>query len=138
MDKVLNLAPNTKKTQAFSDVNPGDWYYQSVETAVYAGIAKGYGDGTFRPNAPVSRQEMACVLIQAIGKSKLADSNVKDATRFTDDSSIAWWSRGYILAALGQGIINGYPDGSFKPGNDATRADACAMVSNFLKLYPGK
>jgi hypothetical protein len=135
MDKVLNLTPSTEQTSTFTDVNATDWFNQAVETAVYAGIAKGYGDGTFHPNAPISRQEIACVLVQALGKSQLAEANAQTMTKFVDDHSIAWWSRGYIYESLQQGIINGYPDNTFKPGNETTRAEACAMVSNFLKAY---
>ena len=108
---------------------------QAVETAVYAGIAKGYGDGTFHPNAPISRQEIACVLIQALGKSQLAETNAQAVTKFVDDHSIASWSRGYVYETLQQGIINGYPDNTFKPASETTRAETCAMISNFLKDY---
>jgi hypothetical protein len=134
MDKVLQLTPSVQQTH-FTDVNPGEWFDKAVETAVYDGIAKGYGDGTFHPNAPISRQEMACVLIQAMGKSQLAEASAKAATKFTDDSQIAWWSRGYVTVALQQGIVGGYPDGSFKPDDETTRAEACAMIVNFLRSY---
>ncbi len=64
MDKALNLTPYTPQTTTFTDVNAGEWFDQAVETAVYDGIAKGYGDGdTFHPNAPISRQEIVCVLV---------------------------------------------------------------------------
>lgn len=132
MDKVLNLAPYTPQTSTFTDVNTTAWYDQAVETAVYAGIVKGYGNGTFLPNDPISRQEIACVLIQALGKSQLAEANANAVTKFTDDQSIASWSRGFVYETLQQGIINGYPDSTFKPDNETTRAEACAMVSNFL------
>jgi hypothetical protein len=145
MDKVLNLtvapdqAGTLPQTVKFTDVNTGDWFYQSVQAAVYAGIAKGYGDGTFHPNAPISRQEIACVLVQSLGKSQLADANAQALTKFVDDHDIAWWSRGYIYVTLQQGIVGGYPDNTFLPGKETTRAEACAMVSNFLKVYsPGK
>ena len=138
MDKVLNVTTFTQQTPTFTDVNTGDWFYQAVEEAVYAGIAKGYNDGTFRPNAPISRQEIACVLVQALGKSQLADSNAQAVTTFGDDHDIAWWSRGYIYVALQQNIVSGYTDNSFDPGRDGTRAEACAMISNFLKAYSGK
>jgi hypothetical protein len=134
MDKVLNLTTSTLQAQAFTDVNQADWFTQAVDTAVYAGIVKGYGDGTFHPNTPISRQEMACVLVQALGKSQLADSNSKAVTKFVDDHDIAWWSRGYVSVASKQGIINGYPDGDFMPGNETTRAEACVMVGNFLNI----
>jgi hypothetical protein len=134
MDKVLNLTTVTQETPKFNDVQTGDWYYQPVEEAVYAGIAKGYNEGSFKPNAPISRQEMACVLVQALGESQLADTNAKTKTKFADDASIAWWSRGYIFVANQQGIISGYPDGSFQPRSNATRAEACAMISKLLGL----
>jgi hypothetical protein len=135
MDKVLKLTPYSTQTPIFTDVNRGDWFYQTVETSEHAGIFKGYGDGAFHPNAPISRQEIACVLVQAMGKSRLADSSAKAVTKFMDDHAIAWWSRGYAFVALQQGIVGGYPDGSFKPENETARAEACAMVSNFLKAY---
>ena len=135
MDRVLNLTTYSPQMPTLTDVNTGDWFYQSVQAAVYAGIAKGYGDGTFNPNAPISRQEIACVLVQALGKSQLADANAQAVTRFVDDHNIAWWSRGYVYLALQQGIAGGYPDNTFRPGNETTRAEACAMVDNFLKVY---
>ena len=135
MDKVLNLTPYTPQTSQFTDVSTGDWFYQAVETAVYAGIAKGYGDGTFHPNAPVSRQEIACVLVQALGKSQLANGDAQAVTNFVDDHDIAWWSRGYVYVVSQQGIVNGYPDNTYRPVNDTTRAEVCAMISNFLKVY---
>ena len=101
----------------------------------HAGIAKGYGDGTFHPDAPISRQEIACVLVQALGKSQLADANAQAVTKFVDDHDIAWWSRGYIFVALQQGLVNGYPNGTYEPRNETIRAEACAMVSNFLNSH---
>jgi hypothetical protein len=135
MVKVLKLTPRSTQTPMFSDINTGDWFYQAVETSVYSGIFKGYDDDTFHPNAPISRQEIACVLVQAMGKSKLADSNAKAVTKFVDDQDIAWWSRGYVFIALQQGTVSGYPDGSFKPESDTTRAEACAMVESFLSAH---
>ena len=135
MDKLLNLTTFTPQTPTFTDVNSSDWFYNAVEAAVYAGIAKGYNDGTFRPEASISRQEIACVLVQALGKSQLANANSQAATSFADDNSIAWWSRGFVYVAMQQGIIGGYSDDSFDPGHGATRAEVAVMISNFLKVY---
>lgn len=138
MGKVLKLAPAPAKAgtrpqnQTFNDVNPDDWFYQAVETANHAGIEIGYQDGTFRPNDPISRQEIACVLVQALGQSQQADSNEKDLTKFIDDHDIAWWSRGYVFVALQHQIVSGYPNGAYQPENETTRAEACTMISNFL------
>ncbi len=135
MDKVLNLTTYTPQTPSFTDINPGDWFDQAVETAVYRGIAKGYGDGTFRPNAPISRQEVCAVLENALGKNAqaLADANAK--TGFADDASISSWARGFVVLAVQDELIKGYSDGGFEPLNNTTRAETSAMVSNFLKVY---
>jgi hypothetical protein len=135
MDKVLNLTPYTPQASTFRDVNPADWFYQAVETADHAGIEIGCNDGAFHPNSLISRQEMACVLVQALDKSQLADSDAQAVIGFVDDRDIAWWSRGYIYVALQQGIISGYPDNTFRPRAYATRAEACAMISNFLGVH---
>ena len=139
MDKVLNVTTLHRSRRPRSPTSTRvTGSTRRWKTAVYAGIAKGYNDGTFRPNAPISRQEIACVLVQALGKSQLADSNAQAVTTFGDDHDIAWWSRGYIYVALQQNIVSGYTDNSFDPGRDGTRAEACAMISNFLKAYSGK
>jgi hypothetical protein len=132
LDKALKLTPYTPQTPTFRDVSPADWFFQIVETAVHAGIVKGNGDGTFQPNAPISRQEVVCALVQALGKSRLADSDAQTGTSFVDDHDIAWWSRGYIYVALQQGIISGYPDNTLRPRADATRAEASVMIVDFL------
>jgi hypothetical protein len=135
MDKALNLMPYTPQSPTFTDVNPGDWFDQAVETANRAGIEIGYHDGTFRPNNPISRQEFACVLVQALGKADLANSYAQTATKYTDDHDIAWWSRGFVFVGTQQGILSGYTDNTFEPAHDTTRAEACAMIINFLNVY---
>jgi hypothetical protein len=134
MDKALNLTNYTQQMPTLTDVSSGDWFYGSVESAVYAGIVKGYGDGTFQPNAPISRQEIACVLVQAMGKAGVAQAMMNAQTIFTDDASIAAWARGFVAEASQAGLIKGYPDGSFAPKTGATRAEACVMISNLLVL----
>jgi hypothetical protein len=133
LSRTLKLAASSA-APGFSDVSSGDWFYGSVESAVYAGIVKGYGDGTFQPNAPISRQEIACVLVQAMGKADVAQTMMNAQTIFTDDTSIAAWARGFIGEANQAGLIKGYPNGSFAPENDATRAEACVMINNLLVL----
>ncbi len=135
MDKVLNLTTFAQQTPTFSDVNTGDWYYQAVETAVYAGIANGYSDSTFQPNAPISRQQAAAILVNALGKQNEAKADMGMKTSFTDDTSISSWARGYVVLAVQDALIKGYSDGSFGPLNAVTRAEACAMIGNFLTVY---
>jgi uncharacterized protein YjdB len=134
MDRVLDLTTLTPQTPTFNDVNTGEWFDQAIETAVHAGIVKGYGDGTFHPNAPISRQEMTCVLVQALGKSQLANADNQTVTNFTDNASISSWARGFVATAVTDTLLKGYPDNSFQPQGDTTRAEACTMIVNLLSI----
>jgi YVTN family beta-propeller protein len=131
MDKVLKLTPYTTQTPMFSDVKPDDWFYRGVETAVYAGIAKGYGN-TFKPDDPITREEISAILVNALGKRDEAMASMNERTSFADDTNISSWARGFVVVAVKYGLLNGYPDGSFGPQGSATRAEACAMIENFL------
>jgi hypothetical protein len=138
MDKVLKLPAYNPQMPTFTDVRPGDWFDQTVESAVYVRIAKGYSDDTFRPDSNITRQELACVLVQALGQQDEAMADMTAKTNFTDDARISPWARGFVVVAVKDGLLKGYPDGSFQPQGDATRAEACAMVENFLNYSPGK
>jgi hypothetical protein len=118
----------------FSDYTPGDWFFGSVETAVYAGLVKGYEDGTFRPNALISREEAATILERSLGKADAAAAAATTVTNFTDDASISAWARGFVVLAGNDGLIGGYPDGSFSPQGDTTRAETSALISRILVL----
>jgi hypothetical protein len=130
LDKALKLAAYTPTTANFKDVSAGDWYYGSVESAVYAGFVTGCGNGGFAPNDPITRQEIAVILVNACGKAGTAQGSMNAQTSFSDDSSIAAWARGFVNEASQLGLIKGYPDSSFAPVQDATRAEACVMINN--------
>ena len=88
MDKVLKLPVYSPEAPDFGDVSTADWFYQSVENAVYAGIVKGYG-GDFRPGDPITREELACILVTALGQQKEALASASTKTGFTDDADIS-------------------------------------------------
>jgi len=130
--KSLGLAEEKPAAPTFKDVAPGDWCFGVVETAAKAGLAKGYGKGEFRPNAKITRQEIAAILVRALGKQDAAVASANVKTAFKDDQSIASWARGSVVVAVQEGLIKGYPDGAFGPKKNTTRAETCAMVSRFL------
>lgn len=105
-----------------------DWAAGYIQAAVNLGILNGYDDGTFKPSQPVTRQELAKIAMLAF---KYGESE-KELT-FNDNAKIPEWSAKYIAAAVENGIINGYEDGSFLPANNVTRAEACAIISRCLK-----
>ncbi|MDP4096487.1 S-layer homology domain-containing protein [Paenibacillus sp. P96] len=109
----------------FSDLSSGSWAYNDIMTAVQAGYINGYADDRIRPNQQVTRQEAAAIIAKVIG---LTPGSASTLTGFSDADEIASWSRGSVAAVIGQGYMNGYPDGSFKPEKELTRAEAVVIL----------
>ncbi|MFZ5652133.1 MAG: S-layer homology domain-containing protein [Bacillota bacterium] len=125
--KSLGLHTQPGITHPFKDVGSGDWYAGAVTAAYGAGLLKGYGDGTFRPDSTVTREEVAIMLAKA---TKLQATEQK--TNFTDGGRIASWARAGVAAAVAQGLIKGFPDGTFRPDTAAGRAQCAVMVYRML------
>ena len=115
------------KDNAYTDVKAGDWFNNAVSTLSNAGIINGYPDGTFRPNAPITRAEMAKVI------AMFAELN-KDSEGFKDIAG--HWAEAYIKLAAGNGWITGYPDGTFRPNQYITRAETMTMINRVLERVP--
>ncbi len=117
----------------YQDVARNNWHYQYVETATQAGLVMGDGKGYFRPNDRISRQEIAIILVRAMGLQNEAIAKAQEVTTFGDDSQISPWARGHVVVAVEQGLINGYPGNppTFKAKNTATRAEASAMLNRY-------
>lgn len=108
-------------TQYFTDVNEGAWYFEQVQLMATLGIAKGYSDGTFKPNEPITRAEFVTL---ASRFKAVADNG--SSIDFTD--TYTNWPKDSITAMSSEGYINGYADGTFKPNNNITRAEAITVV----------
>ena len=106
----------------FVDVRSG-WYNAVINAVVNAGYMKGYPDATFRPDGKITRAEFA-QMIKSIDKANTADMPFADAK--------GHWAEPAIAQAYANGRITGYPDGTFRPDNQITRAEA---VTVFNKLY---
>lgn len=111
---------------SFHDVKETDWFYEDVAKAIKAGYVEGYGDNTFKPNNPISREEVAKIIITAFG---LEGEEPRQINSFTDDREISNWAREYVTTLRNKGYITGYPDGSFKPKNPITRAEAMKIIA---------
>ena len=123
---------NWSSENNFSDVSADKWYNNAVSTLCHMGVLGGYSDGTFRPNAPITRAEFAKI---AVSFSQANGSAVY--SYFTDVKTTDWFAP-YVTAAKDSGLIEGYSDGSFKPENKITRAEACAIVNRVLGRKPSK
>ena len=120
---------NLTKTNRYIDVAAGAWYNTAISTMTRAGIVDGYPDGTFRPDAPITRAEMSKII-------SLFAKLDKNADRFSDIAG--HWAEKYIKLAAGNGWIEGYPDGTFLPQRNITRAETATMINRVLERVPSQ
>jgi hypothetical protein len=113
--------------KVFGDTN-SHWAVNYIATAYAAGIATGYNDDSFGPEDLITREQMAVMIVKA-AKIKEADAEIT----CTDSNKISAWAKDAMTAAAQNGIMSGYPDGSFNPQGKATRAEAVAVIANALK-----
>lgn len=119
------------QSPAFSDVPAGAWYFSAVETA-FAHDAFRLQQGRFRPEEPITREEMAVMLVRSLGYTSLAVTLGAEECPFTDVSV----SPGYITLAYDLGIVGGTGNGRFDPGSSAAREQAAAvLVRVYDKLH---
>ncbi|CAM4454446.1 NEAT domain-containing protein [Paenibacillus endophyticus] len=107
----------------------GHWAQDAIEKAIGLGIAKGYEDGKFHPNAVINRAEFAVMLSRAL---KLEAS--KEATSFNDKQELPKWAQEHIARAVKAGLIGGYDDQTFRAGNEITRAELAVIIARAAKL----
>jgi hypothetical protein len=112
----------------FSDVEPSSWYYEAIEKASGNGAIHGYLDGSFGPQRFITRAEASSIMTNS-DKLNTLDNLKKVGTKFSDIDESSWYYNSVMLCRL-FGIIKGYPDGSFRPTNNITRAEAFAMIDN--------
>ena len=128
LGEAAGLSPLPAGEGPFGDVPAGHWAASWVQAAYAAGWVSGYPDGSFRPDAPVTRAEATAVLDKAWG---LAPAAV-EALSFNDEAGS--WAAGWVEAARAAGLVSGYPDGSFRPDASITRAEAAALAAKSLSL----
>ena len=117
-------------SSSYSDVARGDWYNTYVATLENAGvIVDTRTNGKFRPNDAITRAELASMIAQFAGLESAS------AAKFNDVGS-RYWAAEEIAIAAKMGWINGYPDGSFRPDRNVTRAELMAMVNRALGRTP--
>ncbi len=132
--RALGL-PEAPDAATFSDVPAGAWYAGVVGAAAKAGVVTGMGDGTFRPNDRISREQMAVMVARALkaaGKSVSPERVSAILAGFSDRGRISAWAREGVAAAADAGVVKGLPNGSFAPKAEATRAEAAAMLKRYL------
>ena len=112
----------------YYDVDPTSWYNNAISTLSKAGIVSGYIDGNFMPDAPITRAEFAAIA------ARFDSGSYDDEEVFIDIAD--HWAKEYINRAASRGWINGYGDGTFRPDQPITRAEAMTLINNMLNRRP--
>lgn len=121
----------TSDVNDFSDVASGDWFNVTVSSLAQMGVIAGYEDGSFRPNAPITRAEFA-----AIATRFFAERGVTYNEGLFADITGDEWFADVVAAAADRGLLGGYPDGTVRPNATITRAESCAVVNRTLDRRP--
>lgn len=121
--KLQRLPLTDSSKPAFSDAN--GWYNAVINAVVKAGYMKGYPDGSFKPDKPITRAEFATMLSHFMSAKTASNP-------FTDTNGN--WAKEAIDKAYAQGIIKGYEDNTFRPAADVSRAEAVAMVNRTFNI----
>jgi hypothetical protein len=135
--RTLGITEQLAGGGKFTDVAVGAWYAGAVETAAAAGLVGGYPDGSFKPDANITRQELAAMVVRGLayqGKDVTLDAAEVEAilARFTDATTISPWAREVAAVAADRGIVGGRPGNAFAPLESATRAEAVVMLKRML------
>ena len=144
-----NFAPNTQLSRAqlaqilfnkagrpgvnylltFPDVASEAWYTEAIRWTASQGIVGGYGNGTFGPNAPITREQLSVMLWRYSGSPAATSKELN----FNDEAEIGGYTQEALRWAVENGILNGYGDGRLGPKGQATRAQVAQMLKNFIE-----
>lgn len=125
--KAVFAAQETDPDFPFADVAKGSWYYEGVRYAYENGLMSGTGEGTFSPNLPTSRSMLVTILY------RLAGSPAAGSASFTDVAKGQWYADGVAWASA-NGVVSGYPDGSFRPNDTITREQMAAILYQYARI----
>jgi len=114
----------------FTDVPAEAWFAVEISRALDAKYITGYGDGTFRPNNSVTREEAALMIASVLALEAPKNDNLGE---FTDAQNISAWSKTAVNALVAEGIMSGYPDNTFRPAGFLTRAEVISILDRGLQ-----
>lgn len=131
---LANLENGSANTSgSFSDVADGAWYADAVNWAAENGIVNGYEDGTFRPDAPLTREQMAAFLYNYAAYKGYDVSATNDLAQFSDAAQVSSWAADVVKWAVGADLLHGVGDDKLAPTGTATRAEVAAILANFCE-----
>ena len=130
--KLITVAlglDNINARANFTDVGTHEWHYMYVASAANHGIIMGYPDGSFNPNAKITREDMAVIIARAMGYK---DGSYASPVHFVDTDQIAEYATGHVGYCVERGFITGRPGNIMDPKGITTRAEAAVVIYRLL------
>lgn len=121
------------ESAGFSDVNAGDWYADAVNWAASVGVVTGMGDGTFQPNAPLTREQLAAILYNYTDYKGIDVSSRADLSGYADVDQVSEWAADVLSWANAEGLVTSVGDNRLAPQESATRAQLAAILQRCLE-----
>ncbi len=119
----VDLSAYASTSQGFEDVDENAWYYKAVMWAADNNIVYGIGNGMFAPDTSITREDTAAIIYRY-----LALEPAENSSAFSDSEDISGYASEAVNTLSAEGIISGYPDNTFRPGNTITRAEMAAVL----------
>lgn len=134
--RMLNLT-NEPESGGFSDVPQTAWYAEAVAAATKSGLVEGYGEGTFQPDRPLTREQLAVLVVRTIQSTGAASgestSDGHKTAALSDGHMISDWARDAVNFLTQENITQGYPGGTFGPERNVSRAEAAVILKRMLE-----
>jgi hypothetical protein len=128
--RALELQEASNAPLTFEDIQRTAWYVPELGAAVLNGVAKGFSDKQFRPQDPINREQAAKMIANAIYSGSLPTGDI----HFKDAREIATWAHPEVVSLTEVKVIAGYPDNTFKPKRDLTRAECAVLIYRAIEL----
>lgn len=130
----MDGSPAPKSSAGYSDVPTGQWYSDAIAWATEKGIFEGYGNGTFGPNDPITREQLAAIFYRYASHKGYDMSAVGSLEQFSDKDKASSWALDALKWAIGSGLMNGKGN-TLDPTGTATRAEIAAMLHRLVDKY---
>ena len=134
MSKYSGYTPSDYHTKKFKDVPADAWYASAVAWAVQNGVVSGTSDNTFSPNAPVSRQQAAVILVAYSNAAGVLLPRTRSCSGFPDNAQCADYALDAVYTLYRAGLVDGMPNGNFGPKNGMTRAQCAVILCGYLDI----
>jgi hypothetical protein len=128
--RALKLQEASDVPLTFEDIQKSAWYVPELSAAILSGVAHGFSDKEFKPQDPITREQASKMIANAVYDGLMPSGEIN----FKDGNSIAVWAKPEVTALSAEKVVTGYPDGSFKPKRDLTRAECAVLIYRSLIL----